>query len=208
MHHFMTVHADFPAHSVDDLDREKRELVKLAVKLVLGAIGLLTLVAFLAHTFRAELEALGDAFVERFGYVGLAMGTYLADGLHFPIPPQFYMLASIAGGWSELWTIVAVCIGSMFGGMTAYGLARAASDLPFLKRLLARTQKKIDWLFARFGYWAIAIGSLTPIPYSFLCYVAGGYRMSAGIFVVLSLFRIPKIVLYFYLLKLGWMSGA
>src|SRR5688500_4582138 len=167
---------------------EKRELLALALKLVLGAAALVALVSLLGHHFRPELEGLGRGFIDRFGYAGIALGTYIADGLHCPVPPQFYMLASIASGWSALWTIVAVCIGSMFGGFTAYAIARRASKLKFLQRLLARSQEKVDWLFARYGYWAVAIGSLTPIPYSFLCYVAGGYRMPAKIFVVLSLF--------------------
>lgn len=199
-----------PRSSLTTLDRasapasERRELLWLAAKLVLGAAAIVALVALLARTWRTELEAMGHAFVEQFGYAGMAAGTFLADGLHVPVPPQFYMLASIASERSAAWTLVAVCIGSLLGGATAYAIARRASDLPFLKRLLARTQHKVDWLFARYGYWAVAIGSLTPIPYSFLCYVAGGYRMPARIFFVLSLFRIPKVVLYFYLVQLGW----
>jgi membrane protein YqaA with SNARE-associated domain len=187
---------------------ETRELLKLALKFLAGAAGLIVIVALLGHYYREELEALGAGFIERFGYAGIGLGTYLADGLHFPVPPQFYMLASITSGWSEAWTLVAVCIGSIAGGITAYGLARKAADIPFLQRLLERTRKRIDWLFTRYGYAAVAIGSLTPIPYSFLCYVAGGYRMPLRIFAVLSLFRLPKIVLYFYLVKLGWTSGT
>jgi len=190
------------------LERDKREALKLGIKLLLGAAGLVLVVSLLGHYFREELEDLGRGFLDRFGYVGISLGTYIADGLHCPVPPQFYMLASVVSGWSELWTIVAVCIGSLFGGMTAYAIARKAASSRFLRGLLARTQGKFDWLFARFGYWAVAIGSVTPIPYSFLCYVAGGYRMPARIFVALSLFRIPKVVLYFYLVKLGWSRGA
>jgi membrane protein YqaA with SNARE-associated domain len=186
---------------------EKRELLKLLIKLVLGAAGLVAVVSLLGHYLRPELESMGRAFLDRFGYAGIALGTYVADGLHCPVPPQFYMLASIVSGWSVAGTLVAVCVGSLLGGITAYSIARKASNLAFLKRLLARTQQKVDWLFARYGYWAVAIGSLTPIPYSFLCYVAGGYRMPPRIFCVLSLFRIPKVILYFYLVKLGWTTG-
>lgn len=191
-----------------EISNEKRELLKLGLKLVLGAAGLVAVVSVLAHFFRPEFESLGRMFIERFGYVGVALGTYIADGLHCPVPPQFYMLASITSGWSELWTIVAVCVGSLFGGITAYWIARKALGIRFFQRLLARTQRHVDWLFKRYGYWAVAIGSLTPIPYSFLCYVAGGYRMPAKIFVVLSLFRVPKVILYFYLVKLGWTAGG
>ena len=192
----------------DEAGQTKRELFVLAMKLVLGIVALVALVTLLGTYFREELEGLGSAFVERFGYVGLSLGTYAADGLHFPVPPQFYMLASITGGMSTVGTLVAISIGSLAGGMTAYAIARKAANLEILKKLLARTKKKVDWLFTRYGYWAVAIGSLTPIPYSFLCYVAGGYRMPLRIFVVLSLFRIPKIALYFYLLELGWTSAA
>ena len=187
---------------------DRRETWKLGLKLVLGAAGLVLVISLLGHYFRAELEGLGRTFLDRFGYAGIALGTYVADGLHCPVPPQFYMLASVVSGWSELWTIVAVCIGSLLGGLTAYAIARKAANIRFLRRLLARTQAKFDWLFQRFGYWAVAIGSVTPIPYSFLCYVAGGYRMPMRIFLALSLFRIPKVILYFYLVKLGWTSGA
>ena len=184
------------------------EILKLGLRFVLGAACLVALVSILGHYFRPELEALGRAFLERFGYAGIAFGTYIADGLHFPVPPQFYMLTSIVSGRSVPFTIAAVCVGSLLGGYTSYSIARKASHLRIFKRWLRRTKKKVDWLFERFGYWAIAIGSLTPVPYSFLCYVAGGYRMPPRIFVALSLFRIPKVILYFYLLKLGWLHGT
>ena len=190
------------------MEKGRREAAALWVKLVLGAAGLVAVVAFLGHSFRPELEGMGRAFLERFGYGGIALGTFLADGLHCPVPPQFYMLASIVSGWSVPGTLVAVCAGSLLGGITAYSIARRAAALPFLQRVLARSQAKVDWLFDRYGRWAVAIGSLTPIPFSFLCYIAGAYRMRLRIFLGLALFRIPKIVFYFYLVQLGWTGSA
>ena len=64
------------------LDRDRREALKLGLKLVLGAAGLVLVIALLGHYFRAELEDLGRTFLDRFGYVGIAFGTYIADGLH------------------------------------------------------------------------------------------------------------------------------
>lgn len=185
-----------------------RETRALLLKLIVGAAGLFALVALLGHTFRAELEGMGRYLLEHFGYAGISVGTWLADGFTFPIPPQFYMLASIAAGWSAAYTIVAVCIGSLLGGATAYSIARRASHLPMFQRLLALTQHRVEWLFERFGFWALAVGSLTPIPYSFLCFVAGAHRMRPRIYLVLSLFRIPKVVLYFYLVDLAWRASG
>lgn len=53
------------------------------------------LVALLGFRFRAELAGAGRWLVDHLGYPGMGFGTFLADGLHFPIPPQFYMLAAI-----------------------------------------------------------------------------------------------------------------
>jgi membrane protein YqaA with SNARE-associated domain len=186
----------------------RRELLKLGLKFLLGAAALVALVSFLGHTFRPQLESMGRTFVDRFGYVGIGLGTFLADGLHCPVPPQFYMLASIASGRSVPWTLVAVCIGSLLGGIAAYTIASKASHWRFLRRLLARSQKSVGGLFERYGYWAVAIGSVSPLPYSFLCYLSGVYRMPPRIFLALSLFRIPKVVFYFYLVKLGWGHGG
>ena len=187
---------------------EKRETWKLVLKFVLGIAGLVAIVSLLGHYYRDELETMGRALLDQFGYAGIALGTFIADGFHFPIPPQFYMLASIAAGWSVWGTLIAVCTGSLTGGLTAYSIARKASHLRIFQRLLARTQHKVDWLFERFGYWAVALGSLTPIPFSMLCYVAGAHRMPTKTFVLLALFRIPKVILYFELVKLGWASGG
>jgi hypothetical protein len=82
----------------------KRETLKLGLKFVLGLVGLVAVVALLGHHYRGELETLGRALLDQFGYIGIALGTFIADGFHFPIPPQFYMLASIAAGWSAVGT--------------------------------------------------------------------------------------------------------
>jgi membrane protein YqaA with SNARE-associated domain len=191
-----------------DAANDRREALKLGLKFLLGAAVLVGVVALVGTLFRPELESMGRGFVDHFGYAGIALGTFLADGLHCPVPPQFYMLAAIVSDWSPAGTILAVCVGSMAGGVTAYAIARHAQRVRVFARLLAHTRGKVDWLFARFGYWAVAIGSVTPIPYSFLCYIAGAYRMPRRIFVALSLFRIPKIILYFYLVELGWSAGG
>src|SRR5690606_22113472 len=66
------------------------------VRLGLGLIAALGLVLVLARTLKPEVEHLGRALVDHGGYVGMALGSLIADGFHFPIPPQFYMLLAIA----------------------------------------------------------------------------------------------------------------
>jgi membrane protein YqaA with SNARE-associated domain len=181
-----------------------REESKIGLQIVGGLLALFALIGTLAATFRSELESLGRGFVTHFGVVGMAIGTFLADGLHFPIPPQFYMLAAISSRTDPVPAFTAICVGSLIGGVTAFVLAGHAGKLPFLRRRVERSSKRVDALFRRWGYWAVAIGSVTPVPFSFLCYIAGIYRMPRAVFGALALFRIPRLLTFWLVIWLGW----
>jgi membrane protein YqaA with SNARE-associated domain len=170
------------------------------------AIGVLVaLVSALSRLFKPELESLGRGFLERFGALGLTLGTFLADAFHFPIPPQFYMLASITGGRSAAESLVAIAVGSMAGGVASHLVGRHLLwRLAFLRRVVDASRARTDWLFARYGYWAVAVGSVSPVPFSLLCNLSGLYRVPFRMFLALSLFRIPRLVLFYGLIWLSW----
>ncbi|MGK4002808.1 VTT domain-containing protein [Sorangium sp. So ce1036] len=161
-------------------------------------------IALAAHVARDPLDALGRAFVERFGLAGMFLGTYLADAFSFPIPPQFYMLTAISSGGPQVAPMVVISVASLLAGSTGYLLAGHLARFRILAARLERTRPRIDRLFARYGYWAIAIGSLTPVPFSMLCYLSGLYRIPPRYFVTLVLFRVPRLILFYALIRLGW----
>jgi len=184
-----------------------RSLVERVLRWILGLVALLVVVGTLAHLLRPELEQVGRAFVARFGVFGMAFGTFLADGFHFPVPPQFYMLMAIAGGGSVVLALLAITIGSLCGGVVAFFLSQYIGKWRFVARLIARSAPLVERLGMRHGYRAAVIASLTPIAFSMLCYLAGIYRFPRRVFFVFLLLRIPKILLYFYLVRLGWGLG-
>src|SRR5688572_5086694 len=94
----------------------RAQLLRSIVRLLLGVVLVLGLVAVAAHNFRAELEAVGRAFVEHLGYWGMGVGTLLADGFHFPVPPQFYMLLAISSGASLPIAMSVITAASLLGG--------------------------------------------------------------------------------------------
>jgi membrane protein YqaA with SNARE-associated domain len=174
----------------------------------LAGFGLLLLVVFgIATAFRSELESLARGFIDRFGVVGMAIGTLLADGFHFPVPPQFYMLIAIASGFPPKLALTAVCIGSLIGGAAGYTLARRVAHFPRVARWLERSSRAARQLFERYGYWTVLIASLTPFPYSMWCYLAGAYKLPLRVFAVLALFRMPRLVVFWYLIRFGWFLG-
>jgi membrane protein YqaA with SNARE-associated domain len=180
---------------------------RLLARLVLGLAALLIASAVLAHTFRSELQAIGHAFVERFGVPGMVLGTVIADGLHFPVPPQFYMLMGITSDVPTLTTLTAVNFGSFVGAWFAYLLARRLSHVKLLARRLERPRELAQSVFLRYGVWAPVVASFLPITYAALCYLSGLSGLSRRGFALVTAIRVPRLIAYYYLVRLGWMGG-
>jgi len=51
---------------------------------------------------------------------------------------------------------------------------------------------------------ALLMASLSPMAFSVLCYLAGFFRVRRGPLLVLLALRLPKIALYYYLVRVGW----
>jgi uncharacterized membrane protein YdjX (TVP38/TMEM64 family) len=182
-------------------------LSRLALRWVLG-LGVLLLIAFLlGRWLRPELESMGRGFVERFGLLGMALGTLLADAFHCPIPPQFYMLLAIADGGPQLPPLLAITAASLVAGGIGYTMARTFGGVPRVARFFARSSRAVGDLYEKHGYGVVIGASLTPIAFSMLCYAAGLCRLPKRAFALIALIRIPKLIAYYYLVRLGWAWG-
>ena len=45
---------------------------------------------------------------------------------------------------------------------------------------------------------------LVPVPFSVSCYVAGSYRIGPRLFGLYLALRIPRLLLFYLLVRLGW----
>jgi membrane protein YqaA with SNARE-associated domain len=181
-----------------------RHWVKRLARWALGALVLFALVAALARWLRPELESMGRYFVEHYGLAGMALGTFVADGFHFPVPPQFYMLVGIAAETPPYATLGAVTLGSLAGGTTGYFLARRLGRSRLVARWLKSSAKVVRRLERKGGYRMVIALSLTPIAYSLLCYLAGAYGLPKRLYAVIAAMRVPKLLLFYYLVSVGW----
>jgi membrane protein YqaA with SNARE-associated domain len=183
----------------------RRSRVKLILRFGLGLVILLALVVLLVRTLRPELEAVGTWFVERFGLAGVAAGAFIADGFHFPVPPQFYMLLATAARADPLAILAATSAGSLLGGVTGYLVARRLGHIRALSRWLGRVSGDAGELLGqRYPYRSAVLASCTPMAFSVLCYLAGLFGVRRGPLLVLLALRVPKIALYYYLVRVGW----
>jgi membrane protein YqaA with SNARE-associated domain len=189
----------------DDLAHPtKREIALGFVRILAGLAGLVGIVALAGFRWRSELEHFGRWFVERFGAPGMAGGAFLADGLHFPLPPQFYLFTGIAGGYGTVPALACVLAGSIAGGFVAFALARRASGIPFFERRFSTTRHILRRLLRARGRWGLVIAGLLPVSYFVLCVLGGMMGLRYRDYAILGLMRIPRLVLSFLLIVLAW----
>jgi membrane protein YqaA with SNARE-associated domain len=121
------------------------------------------------------------------------------------VPPQFYMLLATAAHSDPLAILAATTVGSLLGGTSGYFVARRLGHIKALSRWLERVAGNAgDVLGRRYPYRSAVLASLSPMAFSVLCYLAGLFRVRRGPLLVLLALRVPKIALYYYLVRFGW----
>lgn len=182
----------------------RREATIVIVRLLLGFAVFLGALALVSVIFHAELELSGRWFVERFGAPGIALGTFLADGVHFPLPPQFYLLAGVTGGFSRGVALASVITGSALGGLLAFAIGRRGADVQIVRDRIRVPRVLVEGLIARHGYWGLAIAGLLPVSYWLICSMAGVLRMPYRAYAVLALMRVPRLLLSYAIIVAAW----
>jgi membrane protein YqaA with SNARE-associated domain len=185
-----------------------RDDARMIWQLLLALVGLFVLVAGVGYLLRPQLATLGTAFVDRFGLLGMAFGTYLADGFQFTVAPQFYMLASMVRGGSALWPMLCITAASMAAGCTGYLLAQRASRISFVRRKIDKSRAVVDRLLGRYGAWTFVILSASPVPYSVVCYLLGMYRMPVRYLAVVVGLRGPRLGVMYLVIRAAWAASS
>src|SRR5262249_20810824 len=135
-------------------------------------------------------------------------GTIAADAFSLPPPPLFYIVIVATGTASHVVGMTVICAASMLSGVIGYHLAGLLAARPFFRKRIDATRARMDPLFAKYGVWAFAIASATPIPYSWMIYVAGAYRVRWRLLALICVFRIPRLLVMYWLVIAGWMTGT
>lgn len=165
---------------------------------------LLASIALLGWALRDELERFGRWFVETLGPFGMALGSFLADGLHFPLPPQFYLLTALAGGTGFAIAFPSVLAGSVAGGLVSFTLGRRAVQSRWLERQTRTSRRVVEALVLRYGLFGVALAGLLPISFFVLCAIGGVMHLRYRAYAVLALMRVPRLLGSYALIVLAW----
>lgn len=176
----------------------------LALRFLLGAAGLLGVIALASRHLGPRIQPFAAAFVEEFGYPGMAFGAFVSDLTTLPVPPQFYMLTAVSAGAPWQVALAFISAGSIAGGYLGTRLGGRIATLPWVGARVEATRPWIDRLLLRYGSWGLVAASLSPIPFSVLCYLTGIYRLGGrGVWIVLVM-RVPRLAIFYALIALGW----
>ncbi len=195
---------EFDTSTAEDDATTKRAL---ALRTVLGLLVVFATMAMASLFLKETFTTIGTWIWEAYGLAGLFIGTALADAFTIPIPVDIYLVAAVTANAPSLPVILLGSSASIFGGCIAWWIGIYSERIPFIQGFLQRYKVKGEALFKKWGVATVAVAAWTPLPFSLACWSAGAFNMPFGRFLLTSLNRIPRIALYYYAIKLGWMAG-
>ena len=115
--------------------------------------------------------------------------TAFAEASFFPAPPDLLLIPMILARPRRAWWLALVCtVGSVVGGLLGYWIGAnllQAVALPIVR--FYHAQGAYDGflaIYACWGFWAILIKGLTPIPFKLVTIAAGAAHLDLGHFVL------------------------
>lgn len=173
---------------------------RLARQMVVGLVLLTAGIGAIAYALEPWIVWVGELFVGAFGMPGVFIGVLLTDTFFLANEP---ILGIAYAGGLPFWPVAAVaCVASILAGLVGWVLGRQLGHHPWVRRLIERNQ--LDALLARWGVWAVAVAALSPVPYGAATWAAGAARVHPWVVFLGSLLRIPRVLIYFWLVVQVW----
>ena len=174
--------------------------------LISGLVALAALIGALALTsryFERELILVTTTVYEHLGFAGLAAILGVTDSVISPIPPDLLLVVVAKSKLAETWWIVVPTLGvlSSLSGLLGWAISRRVGRTRLPQLLFGRFQRYNAALVERYGTLAVALGAVTPIPFSVTCWTAGMFRLPFERVAWVTLLRIPRFVGYYLLIR-------
>jgi membrane protein YqaA with SNARE-associated domain len=179
----------------------KTEDKKLALKIgLLIAIGIFFAITVGFIFFREEMNSLTKAIVDQFGLFGLFSITVIMDTIIQPISPDVLTLGFSMANLNFLTVAIVGGTASILAGFIGYSIGHFLKEEGVDKFIGQKNYQKAHTLFVKHGFWAILIGSISPVPFSAICWSAGVFKMPWKIFCIsIVITRLPRFLLAGYI---------
>lgn len=174
---------------------------KLALKIeLLIAFGIFFTITAGFIFFREEIRTFLQSIIEHFGLFGLFSITLVMDTIIQPISPDVLTLGYSMADYNLLTASLIGGFASILAGFIGFFIGHFLEEEGIDKFIGQKKYQKAHNLFAKHGFWAILIGSISPIPFSAICWSAGVFKMPWKFFCIsVIITRLPRFVLAGYI---------
>lgn len=117
------------------------------------------------------------------------------------IPPEFFMLWALHNHSFAQYMQIVLLLASLsyLAGLIAYFAGRYLNTRRFFRFFRRRFLKKLERLFYQYGMPLIIVSALTPVPFSATSMLVGSSRYPLKKYLLYSLSRYLRFVLYGYI---------
>ena len=174
---------------------------KVVLKTLLFFIAVFFVYLILLVFFSEEIKAAGTWAIEYFGLGGVFLFVYLVDT--FIVPASGDLVFPFTFGWNPVTLLLTMSAASILGGFSGFLLARKLSHIKRIQDAVKYYRERGEALIKKYGSWAVVLAGLTPIPYSTVSWIAGIMNMPIHHYLLASLSRIPRFILYYLAVQGG-----
>ncbi len=175
-----------------------RQLIGKAVA-VMGFF--LVVYAITLFFIKDHYQMIGTWVTEHLGFAGVALFVFLTD--MFIVPMTVDIIFPLVMAWNPVPLLLTMSFASSLGGIGGYWIGRLLGHLPLIKMFTSRFSEDGERLINIYGVWAVVLAGLTPIPYSSVCWIAGMLKVNPYLVAIASLSRLPRMVIYYLLIRGG-----
>lgn len=145
----------------------------------------------------------------RHALVALAVVSFLESWI-FPIPPDVMLIPMVLARPERAFLVAGVCLAaSVAGGVAGYAIGAFMFEelgLPVMEMLgLTQGYTELARNYGEYGFWAVFIAGLTPIPYKVITILSGALGLSLPLFVAASI--VARGLRFFAVAALLWKFG-
>jgi membrane protein YqaA with SNARE-associated domain len=159
---------------------------------VLGAIG---------YVYDKEIETICHRVFALFGLGGLWAFVFVNDAIVSPIPPDLALIVFYKSEFKYQWYIWVTLfgLGSSVAGVVGWWLGGLLGKTKLPAYVFGAKLEQGKQLMRRYGAWSVAIGALTPVPFSLTTWTAGILNVPLRSLLIPCLLRVPRFIVYYWI---------
>ena len=172
-------------------------LALAAAMVILGALGIV---------LREPAQHYSQMWVQFAGGWAILAAFTVLDAVPIPVPHDAFSAVGLLGGMG-FWEVCAwASVGSVLGAHIAYLIGRKLRDTAWFQRRMEHQGREAKRFVETYGVLGLALGALTPLPFSICCQAAGALQMPYHRFALTILLRPPRVALYLWMVEVGFLQ--